>query len=228
MALFSGRKQNRRGNIIPLPRTIPALDVGTLLFGLIFVYIIVTLILYLTQSRVTGYEVVTGTISGNYRYSALVLKEEEIETASVSGNVNYYAREGSKANAGMMVCSVGGTVTGVSDSSIVTTLSEEDMKEAKNEMNIFAVNFDEDVFSRVYDFKADMQGVILQSTIDENAGDYVSGSYEAPVPGFVVYSTDGLEGVTEADLTRSMFDQSSYTKKNLRLRSTVAAGDPLY
>ena len=95
-------------------------------------------------------------------------------------------------------------------------------------MNVFAVNFNEDVFSRVYDFKADMQGVILQSSIDENAGEYVTGSYEAPLPGFVVYSTDGLEGVTESDLTRQMFDQSSYTKDNLRLRSTVNAGDPLY
>ena len=156
------------------------------------------------------------------------LKEEEIEKANESGNVSYYAREGSKANAGMLVCSVGGTVSGSEDSSIVTSLSDEDFTEAKNEMNIFAVNFDKDVFSRVYDFKADMQGVILQSSIDENAGEYVSGSYEAPVPGFVVYSTDGLEGVTETDVTRKMFDQSSYIKNNLRLRSTVGAGDDLY
>ncbi len=228
MALFPRRRHNRRRNVIPIPRFFSSLDVGTMLFGLIFLYILVTLIVYLTQSHVTGYEVVSGTISGNYRYNALVLKEEEIEKADVSGNVNYYAREGSKANVGMMICSVGGTVSGVSDDSIVTTLSDDDIKEAKDEMGTFAVNFDEDVFSDVYDFKADLQGVILQSTIDENAGEYVNGSYEAPVPGFVVYSTDGLENITEADVTRQMFDQSSYTKKNLRLRSTVTAGDPLY
>lgn len=228
MALFRRRNTGRNRNIITLPRSLPSLDPGTMLFGLIFIYIIIALISYLTQSHVTGYEVVAGTISGNYRYSALVLKEEEIENSNVSGNVSYYAREGSKANVGMMICSVGGTAAGSEDSSITTSLSDEDLTEAKNEMSIFAVNFDEDVFSRVYDFKADMQGVILQSSIDENAGEYVSGSFEAPVPGFVVYSTDGLEGVTESDLKRSMFDQSYYTKNNLRLRSTVSSGDPLY
>ena len=214
---------------MPIPRFFSSLNVGTLLFGLILVYILITLIFYLTQEHVTGYEVVRGTISGNYRYRAIALKDEEIETAKESGNLTYYAREGSKANVGMMVCAVGGIGASQNqDTSVVTDLSDADMKEAKDEMSIFAINFDRNVFSDVYDFKSDMQGVILQSTIDENAGDYVSGSYEAPVPGFVVYSTDGLEGLTADQLSEDKFDQSSYTRNNLRLRSTVSAGDPLY
>ena len=230
MALFPFGNQNRRsGKVVPIPRFFSALNVGTLLFGLILVYILITLIFYLTQEHVTGYEVVRGTISGNYRYRAIALKDEEIETANESGNITYYAREGAKANVGMMVCAVGGIgAAQAGDTSVVTDLSDEDMKDAKDEMSIFAINFDRNVFSDVYDFKSDMQGVILQATIDENAGDYVSGSYEAPLPGFVVYSTDGLEGLTADKLSEDKFDQSSYTRNNLRLRSTVSAGDPVY
>ena len=54
------------------------------MFGLILVYIIITLLLYLTQKHIAGYEVVEGTISGNYRYSAIALKEEQIEKSVVA------------------------------------------------------------------------------------------------------------------------------------------------
>lgn len=206
------------------------MNVGTLLFGLILIYIIITLFLYLTQKHIAGYEVVEGTISGNYRYSAIALKEEEIETSDISGNITYYAREGSKANVDMVICSVGGTssLTDTANRALVTDLSEEDLQQAKNEMTTFAVNFSENMFSEVYSFKSDMQGVILQSSINEEAGEYISGSFTAPVPGFVVYSIDGMEGLAAEELTTDCFNVGSYQNKNLRLKSSVSAGDPIY
>ena len=77
MAFFWRNNQVRRSDKV---RGIPtSVNVGTLMFGLILVYIIITLFLYLTQKHVASYEVVEGTISGNYRYSAIALKEEEVE-----------------------------------------------------------------------------------------------------------------------------------------------------
>ena len=205
------------------------MNVGTLIFGLILVYIIITLILYLTQKHIAGYEVVEGTISGNYRYDAIALKEEEIINSDVSGNISYFAREGTKANADMVICSVGASpLSDSSGSSIVTELSEEDLQHAKNEMISFVVNFGENMFSEVYGFKSDMQGVILQSSINEDAGDYVSSSFAAPSPGFVVYSTDGMESLTAQELTRESFNVGTYQSENLRLKSSVNAGDPIY
>lgn len=212
-------------------RRIPvSLNVGTLMFGLILIYILITLLLYLTQKHVAGYEVVEGTISGNYRYSAIALKEEEVEKSNVSGGITYYAREGSKANVDMVICSVGGAASGSGNaqSKVVTDLSDEDISQAKNEMTTFCVNFSENMFSEVYSFKSDMQGVILQSTINEDAGEYVQGSYTASVPGFVVYSTDDMEGLTAEDLTMECFNVGSYQKTNLRLRNSVNAGDPIF
>ena len=212
-------------------RSIPtSVNVGTLMFGLILIYIIITLILYLTQKHVAGYEVVEGTISGNYRYSAVAIKDEEIENSDVSGSITYYAREGSKANVDMVICSVGASpsLNDSSKSSLVTNLSDEDFTQAKNEMTTFAVNFSENMFSEVYSFKSDMQGVILQSSVNEDAGEYVRNSYTAPVPGFVVYSVDGMEGLTAEELTMDCFNIGSYQNQNLRLKSSVNAGDPIY
>ena len=135
------------------------MNVGTLIFGLILIYILITLLLYLTQKHIAGYEVVEGTISGNYRYNAIALKEEEIIDSDVSGSISYYAREGTKANADMVICSVGASsLSDLLGSPIVTRLSEEDLQHAKNEMMTFSVNFSENMFSEVYSFKSDMQG----------------------------------------------------------------------
>ena len=223
---WNQNQYSRTGKVRSIPTSV---NVGTLIFGLILVYIIITLILYLTQKHIAGYEVVEGTISGNYRYDAIALKEEEIIKSDVSGSISYFAREGTKANADMVICSVGASsLSDSADSPIVTDLSEEDLQHAKNEMVSFAVNFGENMFSEVYGFKSDMQGVILQSSINEDAGDYVSSSFAAPSPGFVVYSIDGMESLTAEELTRESFNVGTYQSENLRLKSSVNAGDPIY
>ena len=53
-------------------------NIGTLIFGAIFVYMIICMIIYVTAEHVTTYEVTAGSISGNYRYTALALKEEHV------------------------------------------------------------------------------------------------------------------------------------------------------
>ncbi len=187
------------------------------------------LFLYLTRKSIASYEVVYGTIAGNYRYNALAIKEEEIVKSDISGNIAYYAREGAKAHTGMIVCAVGvlNTASG-KENGIVTELSEDSMTQAKDEIMSFAVNFNEDAFSSTYGFKSDMQGVILQSSIDEDAGTYVSGSYAAQKPGFVLYSVDGMEDLTADTLSVSDFNSASYQNMNLRLKSAVNAGDPIF
>jgi len=232
-----GRKRNQNsGKIVRIPTFLSSLNIGTLLFGTILIYIFITLILYLTQKHITIYEVVEGTISGNYRYSALALKEETVVDAEESGYITYYAREGVKANAGMLICAVGASqASAATDDSalaggaaLTTSLSDENLSSVKSDMLTFAVNFDEDTFADVYELKADLKSLILQSTTNDDAGEYVTGSYEAPSSGFVVYSIDGMEALTEDDLTEDIFDLSAYSRDNLRLNTSVTAGDAIY
>ena len=142
-------KNKMSDKVVSIPREVPSgLNIGTLLFGTILIYILITLILYLTSEHITSYEVVEGTISGNYRYSALAMKTEEIETAGESGNIVYYAREGSKVNKGHTICSVGGTVSaGDANSSVhgsvTTNLADSDLSAAKSDITTFSVDFDE-------------------------------------------------------------------------------------
>lgn len=204
-------------------------NIGTLLFGTVFIYMVISTFMYLTETHVTSYEVKKGAITGNYRYHALSLRTEEIVTAGQSGSVRYYEREGSKASAGSVVCSINETGSqepvAISDFS----LDADDAKRLRETLSNFTINYTGSTFQKTYDLKANAQSRISEA-IDMGSAGYVSvrNQFSAPESGFVIYSIDGFENVTEADIQPEMFDQTSYSATNLRNRSSVSAGDPLF
>lgn len=209
-------------------RRYPFLNIGTLLFGTVFLYMIICLFLYLTDTHITAYEVQRGSISGSYRFHALSLRTESIVNASQSGGVRYYVREGSKTSAGSTVCSINesGSTAPIAYSDFSMT-SEEELR-MENMLSSFTMNFTDHAFNTVYELKSNVQTAIseiIQDSVD--APVYVRNQCTAPESGFVIYSVDGYESITDIDITGSMFDKSSYHVQNLR-ENTVTAGDPLF
>ena len=72
------------------------LNIGTIIFGALFIYLLVSLILYLTANHVISYQVTSGPLAQNQVYSALIIRSEMIIKSDSSGYVSYYARENSK------------------------------------------------------------------------------------------------------------------------------------
>lgn len=87
------------------------LNIGTFMFGILFVYMIICLIMYLTSPHVTAYEVTAGPLSGNYKYTAMALRTEKVVYSTGSGSIQYYARENSKVGVGNAIYSLGGFTT---------------------------------------------------------------------------------------------------------------------
>ena len=174
-------------------------NIGTLLFSIVFIYLI------MTESHITAYEVTRGSITGNYRFHAFSLRDETVVNATQSGTVRYYMREGAKASAGSVICSVdeSGTTAPVSYSTF--SMSSEEAKHIQNLLSSFTINFSSNAFQRTYDIKC-----------------------TAPQAGFILYNTDGYESMTETQLTSEIFDQSSYHATSLRQNATVTAGNPVF
>lgn len=220
--------QNKTSKITKYRRHSSVLNIGTIIFGFIFLYMIISVFFYMTAEHITSYEVTQGSISGNNRYTALALKEESVQQSSRGGTVTYYAREGTMANSGTTVCTVGsGDV--LAQSGDVTPTSE-DLKNLKDMMSSFIIGFDKSNFQEVYSLKADLESYVLQiGQEDGQSAVYTSGdAYTTFHSGFVVYSVDGMESMTEADLSDDLFSQTQYHRENLRLNETVSAGDNLY
>ncbi|MDO5345981.1 MAG: HlyD family efflux transporter periplasmic adaptor subunit [Lachnospiraceae bacterium] len=221
---------DRNGNtkITKYRRHSSFLNIGTLIFGAIFVYMVFCLIIYFTAEHVTSYEVTAGSISGNYRYTALALKTEEVIQAPQSGKVTYYAREGAKASSGMTICSINENGSDVSAASDLTLTSGE-LSQLSNTMASFTRSFDDSSYQSVYNFKADLESYILQlSQTEDGSAVSLLNQCNAPESGFVVYAVDGMEQLSESGITSELFNQNSYQKSSLRLNVSVKAGDDLY
>ena len=59
---------------------------------------IIYLYMFLTSVHISGYEVIAGSLATNKQFTGLVLRTEEIFTATTAGYIDYYANEGAKVS----------------------------------------------------------------------------------------------------------------------------------
>ena len=214
-------------------------NIGTVLFGIIFVYMIICLGMYLTTVHITSYVVTAGSLSENYRYSALALREETVVTAKQAGTVTYYAREGNKTGVGNVICSINEsgntalTLEEVSeDGENTNSLDDESLSKLKELMSSFSGNYNNNNFQNVYNFKGDLEGAIMESTSASDLvnvdGSTVVNACTASEAGIVVYSEDGYESKTTETVLPEDFDQVNYEKTNFRQNPVVKSGDPIF
>lgn len=213
-----------------------------IIFGCIFIYIMICVCLYFTSGHVVGYEVKAGSLSVNNVYKGIAVRKEEIVNSTSSGYINYYAREGGRVAVGDLVYTVDETgklseLIGSGDPE-ENSLSDTDLNELKTEILGFTSTFSPSNFSDVYDFKYSVQGTVMKLAnyrILENI-DTLNSSSEvglvnfcrAAKTGIVVYSTDGYESLTADQVTASDFDTTAYTKEPLISNALVNKGDPAY
>lgn len=191
---------------------------------------VITISIYLRTEHVTSYEVIAGSISGNYRYTALALKTETIETAPYSGYVTYYSRGGMKAGSGSLVCSISENPDYLDEASDIT-LTDEDYSTLKTSVKSYALNQTTGAFPQIYTLRSELENYIFGVRSDTAADDvniYLINTVQAPASGFVVYQIDGMEDYTEANLKNDLFNLNNYSPTILRTKDAVSFGDPLY
>ncbi|MDO4633312.1 MAG: HlyD family efflux transporter periplasmic adaptor subunit [Eubacteriales bacterium] len=213
----------------------PFLNIGTMMFGVLFIYMLICLIIYVTSSKITPYEVTSGTLSGNYRYTAVALKSESVVYTSESGKISYFAREGSKIGVGSGVYSVGSlspTVQSAQEDDTAQELKAADFSSLRGTASTFANNYSAVNYQEVYNFQAEAQTAMLEllsgNTMDEAAQSSALNLVSTDQAGIVVYSVDGMEDKTIEDLKPEDFDRKNYTRTNLRQKKSVKANDPVY
>ena len=130
------KSESKESNILKF-RKAKHLNIGIVTFGIIFIYLIATIIMYITAPRITAYEVRQGSILKDHSYSALVIRDEIIATASDSGYINYYAEDNSKIKVGTAVYTISTNElhfdTQISDENAVLTDNETKALSAKVE-----------------------------------------------------------------------------------------------
>ena len=101
-------KQNKK--IVKFHR-MSQLNIGVIIFLIIFIYLVYNIFQYFTTEQIAVYEVSQGTITQNNIYTGTILREEKIYTAEKSGYINYYNKDASKVGVSTYVYSIDETGT---------------------------------------------------------------------------------------------------------------------
>lgn len=219
------------------------INLGMVIFGAIFLYIIICVVSYfLNDKNIKSYTVMTGSLSSDNVYTGIALRNEQVVNSEYSGYINYYAREGERVGSGQLVCTVdeSGQLREVLNEQNAdnTALSDGDLAELKSAITAYCSGFSRHSFDSVYDFKYDLEGTVLKlaninvlenlTALNSAANSQPVSLCYAPVSGIISYYVDGYEEKTAQDITTEDFSKEDYNKTQLISNELVTSQEPLY
>ena len=175
------------------------INVGVLIFVIMFIYMCFFVYSYLSHKAVYFYEVTEGAIVDDTEYTGLILRSEEVQSAPESGYINYFIREGRRVPNGSNIYSL------------------DNLKSIKRELSEFSLSYNDLDFSMVYDAKASISANISEFTSTDTLNSFSemaqSGNTtyvveKAPSTGVISFIVDSYEGRGEDSLTSEHFNKA--------------------
>lgn len=232
--------EKKNSNIIKFPGN-KHLNIGIVIFGIIFVYLVATIIMYITAPQITVYEVRQGSILKDNAYTGLAVREETVVYTDAAGYANYYAENNSKVKVGTKVYTLSDEKLEFEESTSTDTeqtLSSEEKHSLLLSVQSYNNQFQENDFSLTYQFKNELQSslnkITSQSKSDQLNDMISSGTYSNLVvktsskDGIIVYATDGMEGVTLENVTLEQLLKKNYKNNEYTSNRKISSGDPVY
>ncbi len=233
--------QKRRQNVTKYRRPFH-INIGMVIFGIIFLYMLISIYGHFTSSHISPYEVREGSIVVDNTCQGLILREEEVIYADNSGYINYYVRSGEKVSGSSNVYTLdetGQVINSLTENYLDGSLLDSaGLAQLKTSMEAYEADITPMSFDGVYAFKMRMENSILSlinerlfSQASEMESEDSAGMFnfvKARIPGIIEYYTDGFEEVTKDSFTDSMLNTEAYEKRDLAAAKIVNAGDPVY
>lgn len=230
----------KKKKIIRYPRFF-RINIGMLIFAMIFVYMAFYIYQYVTRQKVQPYEVTEGSIVNDKNFTGIALRQETTEYAAQSGYINYYIREGRRAASGSTIYSMDetGEFSRILEENAQSQrlLTDEDLLSVKKELSAFSTGYSDEDFSQVYDTKYSLDSMVMEyanfnslSNQEQLASQMNSGLVQVstPVSGVISYSVDGFEDLDETQISETVFDRSQYSRAITRAGDLVEQGAPVY
>ncbi len=230
---------DRRNKVVKF-HNVPAVNIGVIIFILVFIFLGVQIIRSLRKERVSVYEVQKSYMDTNITGTAIALREEALITTDTSGYVNYYIRDGQKVgkNATVYTLDSTGTLSDlIAEASIdSSTISGLGYAEIQQSIVSFQNYFTDVHFSDVYEFKYDLESQVLDiastQVLEEltGSGDAASGFVQktSDQSGVITFYQDGYETKQPLDITGADFNTAAYERTALKTGEIIQAGSPVY
>jgi len=219
------------------------INIGVIIFVIIFIYVIFNVFMYFTTTHISPYEVEYGTMAANNIYNGFVIRDETVYSSEYKGAVNYYVKEYSKIGFNDLVYSVdenGSVANKLNEAKQdVTKISDSASGDIKHLLNDFYKTYDKNEFYKVYALKDEINSLLNEALsldalnqiaeyADTAEGNNTFHRVRASEDGIVSYYIDGYENVTVDSFLSEMLDEATYERNNLKINSNVKVGDPVY
>ncbi len=232
------KKKNRKVVRYRRPLNI---NVGMIIFALIFAYMAFYVYTYVRRDKIEFYEVTEGGIVNDQRHTGVILREETVQYTDRAGNINFYLQEGKRAAVGTRIYSIDetGTISSLlaEQAGDSISLSSENLASLQKELSAFSQTFRDEDFHEVYDVKYTLDSRVLEyassdalknlDSILSEAGANFS-QVRSSASGVVSYSIDSMESLEPSQITAETFDRSLYAKIGPRSGQLVETGAPAY
>lgn len=229
--------EKKETNIVPYKKR-KTINVGIVMFTIILLYLIATIVMYITVPHVTVYEVRQGSILKDYAYSGLVLREETVFYAEADGYGNYYIENHSKVRVGAEIYTILREKVQYQQNNSDVALTDEQTQQLLLKIQMFNDSFKENQFQTAYQLKQDIKTSLdkyanqslskqLKDIVDKNPS-LVTLNKDAEQNGIVVYYVDGMENLTVDEITSKHLQREHYKRKEFTNNTMVIAGEPVY
>lgn len=216
-------------------------NIGLILFGVIFVYLFFTVMIYLTKDRIAVYEVREGSIQKDTAFTGIALRNETVVTAEQDGYINYFAESGQKAATGSNVYTISPTkleTSTLQQSNEAVALTSEEWNSIMLNAQTFNKTFQSEDFRTARTLKEETQAILQRNTAQSRgmqlntllAEGSVEGMqvFQAQDDGIVIQAVDGYETLKAGDVTDDKLSKLNYSQTELTNNRKVSAGDPVY
>lgn len=221
-------------------------NIGLLLFGVIFIYLVITILAYITEKHVSIYEVREGSILKDTSFTGIILREEQVVNSDSEGYVNYFITEGSKVGIKSNVYSISknkldldsieATAAG-GESDTSTDITAEEQSEILQITESFTESYRPESYGDIYNLKNSIYDIVQNNSTESRQAKLETllqnGAEDLQVctavdDGIIIYSIDGYEDLTLDKTTEDIINKSDYKSTELSNNTLIHSGDPVY
>lgn len=217
------------------------INVGTIIFAIIFVYMAFSVYTYMKKEKIQFYEVVDGNIVNDNDYNGIILRDEEVQYTDRAGYINYYIREGKRSAVGTRIYSIdeSGNLENFMEENpeANVTLTDDNLSDIKRQLSTFSMNYADEKFMEVYDLQRTLEAVVLEyvnfnalgnldALIEQSGISFMQ--FKAPASGVVSYAIDGFESLEASQVTAETFERTSYSKAITKAGDLIENSAPVY
>ena len=235
---MAGKKKNTEVVSLQKYKRKGHLNIGTILFGIIFVYLVFTVLIYFTKDRVSVYEVREGSILKDRNLTGMILRKETVVNAEKSGYVNYFVDDAQKVALGTNIYTITSSKLETQtdqDSNEEVSLNADEWNSILLKAQGFNESYSPEEFKTASNLKSEVTAILQNNTTQSRVAQLNSilqsgnvDAFQSQDDGIVELSVDGYENLTTDNITDEMFDKANYSVTELSGNQKIDAGQPVY